>query len=138
MYNWYAVNTGILCPTGWHVPTDDEWKTLEMYLGMLLAVANGEGWRGTDEGGKLKEVGTNHWNSPNTGARNSSGFTGLPSGSRNSSGIFANLGNYGYWWSTTEYGSTLPWIRMLSFGRSDVQRTYYPKEIGLSVRCLRD
>ena len=72
LYNWYAVNTGKLCPEGWHVPTDDEWTILTDYLGGKSVA-----------GGKLKETGTSHWLSPNTGATNETGFTGLPTGYRN-------------------------------------------------------
>ena len=81
LYNWYAVtDSRNIAPAGWHVPSDAEWKQLEMYLGMSQSEADATGWRGTDEGGKLKEVGTMHWNSPNTGATNESGFTALPGG----------------------------------------------------------
>lgn len=65
LYNWYAVDDSRnLAPEGWHVPTDEEWKELEMYLGMSQSEADDTGYRGTDEGGKLKEVGTTHWQSP--------------------------------------------------------------------------
>ena len=70
LYNWHTVDSGNFCPVGWHVPSDDEWKTLEMYLGMSQSDADGEGIRGTDEGGKLKETGNTHWESPNRGATN--------------------------------------------------------------------
>ena len=90
LYNWHAVTDNRkIAPVGWHVPTDDEWKELEMYLGMSQSDADDVGWRGTDEGGKLKETGTAHWISPNTGATNESGFTALPSGNRFYDGTFS-------------------------------------------------
>ncbi len=94
LYTWAAAMNGAassdanpsgvqgVCPDGWHLPSDAEWKELEMFLGMSQAEADDTGWRGTDEGGKLKEAGTTHWNSPNTGATNESGFTALPGGCR--------------------------------------------------------
>ncbi|MBK8503743.1 MAG: fibrobacter succinogenes major paralogous domain-containing protein [Saprospiraceae bacterium] len=95
LYNWYAVNDGRgLCPTGWHVPTDAEWTTLTGLLGGLSV-----------SGGPMKEAGTAHWNSPNTGATNSRGFTGLPGGLRIFNGTFSALGNVGYWWSSSESGA---------------------------------
>jgi uncharacterized protein (TIGR02145 family) len=86
LYNWHAVETGKLCPTGWHVPTDAEWTVLTNYLG--------------GDGGKLKEVGTVHWNN-STGATDEFGFTALPGGRRLDSGAFSFIGDYGYWWSAT-------------------------------------
>ena len=127
LYNWYAVNTGKLCPSGWHVPSDDEWTTLVNYLG--------------GDGGKLKETGTTHWQSPNTGATNSSGFTALPGGYRlSSTGFFTFLGLIGYWWSSTEYDGSSAWIRSLSWSNANVGRSYdnISKSYGFSVRCLRD
>jgi len=127
LYNWYAVNTGSLCPTGWHVPTDSEWTTLTTYLG-------GE----NVAGGKLKEIGTIHWKSPNTGATNEKGFTGLPGGYHHSNGTFVNIGDYGYWWSFTENDTGNAWYRNLSYGNGGVGRYYNLKRDGLSVRCLKD
>ncbi|GAG63281.1 unnamed protein product, partial [marine sediment metagenome] len=104
LYTWAAVMNGTsssdnnpsgvqgVCPDGWHLPSDTAWKELEMYLGMSQTDADNEGWRGTDEGGKLKETDTAHWDSPNTGATNSSGFTALPSGYRDNSAGYNNIG----------------------------------------------
>jgi len=76
LYNWYTVSDfRNIAPEGWHVPTDEEWKELEMALGISQEYADSTEWRGTNEGGKLKETGTTHWNSPNEGATNESGFT---------------------------------------------------------------
>lgn len=127
LYNWYAVNTGKLCPTGWHVPTDAEWTTLTTYLGGLSVA-----------GGKLKETGTTHWSSPNTGATNEAGFTALPGGSRTGNGPFNWIGSYGYWWSASESSATNATDRSMLFSASYVDFHYFNKRLGLSVRCVRD
>ena len=128
LYNWYAVNTGKLCPSGWHVPSDAEWTTLVNYLG------------GEDvAGGKLKETGTTHWQSPNNGATNSSGFTALPGGYRlSSTGGFAFLSILGYWWSSTDAGGSDAWSRSLQYANAKAPRSSQNKSYGFSVRCLRD
>jgi uncharacterized protein (TIGR02145 family) len=129
LYNWYAVHDSRnLCPTGWHVPSDLEWTTLTDYLG-------GENFAG----GKLKEIDTNHWFSPNTGATNLSGFTALPAGYRNSYGLFYVFGEIGYWWSTTE--STYlnsAYYRSLFYNDSIIHKSYFVKNCGYSVRCIKD
>jgi uncharacterized protein (TIGR02145 family) len=136
LYNWPAAMQA--CPTGWHLPSDDEWKELEMFLGMSQEQADEWGWRGTDEGGKLKETGITHWNNPNYEATNESGFTALPGGCRSYDGYFYNLGNYGYWWSATEYDSNHAWLRLLYYNNSSVYSNYSLKDSGYSVRCVRD
>ncbi|MEI6138141.1 MAG: fibrobacter succinogenes major paralogous domain-containing protein [Mariniphaga sp.] len=127
IYNWYAVvDDRNIAPFGWHVPTNAEWITLTDYLGGV-----------SEAGGKLKEAGTAHWLSPNTGATNASGFTGLPGGYRNINGSFDWIGKYGFWWSYSEYLSKDAWSRSVYCSDSNVYRgfdNYY----GLSVRCLRD
>lgn len=140
LYNWYAVSsTNIITPEGWHVPTDEEWKELEMHLGMGQSEVDTIFWRGTDEGGKLKETGTTHWNNPNTGATDESGFTALPGGYRlNYNGAFTNIGNDGYWWSATWYSTVSAWYRTLSYGNSDIYRSSNHKKCGFSVRCIMD
>ena len=129
LYNWYAVNTGNLCPTGWHVPTDDEWTTLTTYLG------------GEAVAGKLKETGTTHWQAPNTGATNETGFTALPGGYRDYTGtyyIYINV--YGFWWSTTVYSGlpTNSWYRYMGNTDPFVERSNFNKRYGFSVRCLKN
>ncbi len=128
LYNWHTINTGKLCPTGWHVPTDVEWTTLTNYLeGEEVA------------GGKLKDTGTTHWNSPNTGATNESGFTAFPGGYRYHDGSFLNVGNHGYWWSATEGDSSGAWYRFLHHASADMGRnTSNFKKGGFSVRCVKD
>jgi uncharacterized protein (TIGR02145 family) len=127
LYNWYAVNTGKLCPAGWHVPSDAEWNTLVTYLGGDSVA-----------GGKLKEAGTAHWVTPNTGATNSSGFTALPAGSHYSNGSFYYNGKYGWWWSTTESSATKVWHMYVDYNTATISRTDAAKAIGFSVRCIKD
>lgn len=127
LYNWHAVNSGILCPTGWHVPSDNEWTTLTTYLG-------GE----TVAGIKQKEAGLANWSSPNTGSTNESGFTALPGGYRNYSGEFGNINRGGYWWSSTEKSSSDAYFRAVNYSYSNVDRSSSNKRSGLSVRCIQD
>ena len=128
LYNWYAVaDSRKIAPTGWHVPTDAEWTTLTTYLGGVSVA-----------GGKLKETGTSHWISPNTGATNSSGFTAFPGGSRYADGTSSFIGASGYWWSSSEGSSTNAWYRYMNPINSSVYRSNYNKYYGFSVRCLRD
>jgi uncharacterized protein (TIGR02145 family) len=115
-----------VCPAGWHLPSDAEWTELTDYLG------------GTGAGGKLKETGTTHWNSPNTGATNETGFTALPGGNRDGSGTFNSIGSNGYWWSATEFYGSNAWDRYMNYSSSSVGRGSPSKEVGFSVRCVRD
>ncbi len=127
LYNWYTVGTGNLCPVGWHVPSDADWTTLTTYLG-------GE----SVAGGKLKETGTIHWRSPNTGATNERDFTSLPGGFRAYDGVFGNIGLAGYWWSASENGNTEAFSRSMAYDISFVSRNWGLKTGGLSVRCIQD
>src|SRR5690554_3461161 len=139
LYNWTAAMDGEassttnpsgiqgVCPAGWHLPSDAEWTELTDYLG-------GE----SVAGGKLKETGTTHWASPNTGATNETGFTALPGGGRYYGGTFDYVGIYGYWWSATEYYASGAWLRGMYYHYSNVGRVDYVEEVGFSVRCLRD
>jgi len=136
LYNWYVVNTGKLCPTGWHVPTDAEWHTLVLYLDPNAI--NAAEIESLIAGGKLKETGTTHWSSPNTGADNSSGFTALPGGFRDYNSTFDYVGIYGDWWSSSEYDTYDAWYRGMINEHSNVGRFNYVKFVGFSVRCLRD
>ena len=132
LYNWYAVSKTTngnknVCPTGWHVPTDAEWTVLTDYLG------------GYDlAGGKMKEVGTTNWRSPNTEATNTSLFTGLPGGYRDYNGNYKVIGYGGSWWSSKESDTLNAWGRSLDYFHGDAYRSSSGKGNGLSVRCLRD
>jgi uncharacterized protein (TIGR02145 family) len=128
LYNWYTVNDGRnIAPEGWHVPSDGEWQIMADYLGGD-AVA----------GGKMKETGTTHWVSPNTGATNESGFTALPGGFRNMSGAFYVMTYSAYFWSSTEYTSGRAWYRSLIYDLAGLSRDYSSRTSGFSVRCVRD
>lgn len=128
LYNWYAVNDPRgLAPTGWHVPSNAEWTILGTCLGGD-AVA----------GGNMKETGTTHWTTPNTGATNSSGFTGLPGGRRNAIGVFSQVGSYGIWWSSTEFNTAFAVYRLLGYNDGNLIGSNNEKQIGFSVRCVKD
>ena len=127
MYNWYTVNTGKLCPDGWHVPADEEWTVLTDFLG-------GE----SIAGGKLKEASTEHWNSPNTDATNETGFTGLPGGYRSNGGQFYAIGSSGGWWSSSVKENMYVWMRRLHHDDGIVFRGAPNKNFGYSVRCIMD
>lgn len=129
LYNWPAAI--LACPEEWHLPADGEWTILTDYLG------------GTGiAGGKLKSTRTApeahpRWDSPNSGASNSSGFSGLPGGYRLTAGTFLNLGVYAYFWSSTENLSANAWYRLLYFNNAETYRLSYAKGIGLPVRCVK-
>jgi uncharacterized protein (TIGR02145 family) len=128
LYNWFTVNTGKLCPTGWHVPTDADWTALTTFLG-------GE----SVAGGKLKANGPSLWFSPNAGATNETGFTALPGGYRNYDGrFFGSFGSYGNWWTFTEETTYFAWYREMGYDYSNVARDFNTKQYGFSVRCLRN
>ena len=127
LYNWYAVETGKLCPTGWHVPTDAEWTVLTDYL-----TANGHSGA---EGTTLKS--TSGWNYDGNGT-DDYGFLGLPGGGRYDDGYFYDVGNYGSWWSSSQYSTGNAWSRNLGDDYDYVSRGPNYKFYGFSVRCLRD
>ncbi len=131
-----------ICPDGWHLPSDAEWKQLEMFLGMTESQANGTVWRGTNEGSKLAGN-ANLWydgvlvNNTEFGL---SGFTALPGGHRSYyDGSSTNAGSYGMWWSSLESSSCSAYSRHLSYYNANVYRDINSaKSDGFSVRCLRD
>ncbi len=128
LYNWYATtDSRNIAPAGWHVPSDTEWQTLVNYLG-----------GGGVAGGKMKETGTAHWLSPNTGATNESGFTGIGSGVRLGNGSYGYGQTYAYYWSTNEDGSLYGWDRALRNSTTIAYRGTNGKEYGFSVRCVSD
>ncbi|MDR0982290.1 MAG: SUMF1/EgtB/PvdO family nonheme iron enzyme, partial [Culturomica sp.] len=127
-----------ICPDGWHIPSDGEFKTLEMYLGMTQVQADANEWRGTDQGRQLKST-SSLWASG--AGTNSSGWSGLPGGYRSySGGTFDYVGAYGHWWSSSEYTTTFgaAWIRHLSTGGATVLRVSGTNSYGYSVRCLKN
>ena len=135
LYNWYTVDDERgLCPSGWHVPTDWEWMTMEMALGMSEAEANEVGWRGTGQGTHMKTAYA--WDSGGNGT-NSSGFSGLPGGMRWHDGSFDGRGEGGGWWSSSSVAS-YAWRRVLTDFSGNVHRDYMNGRLGSSVRCIKD
>jgi uncharacterized protein (TIGR02145 family) len=159
LYNWPAAMGGSTsssanpsgvqgaCPSGWHLPSDAEWEQLENYL-----IANGYNYDGTTSGNKIaiSLASATGWNSStDTGAignndtaydayRNKSGFSALPGGYRNGFETFTNIGDYGYWWSSTQFDTSHAWFRELRSNDSLVSRYNNNMENGFSVRCVRD
>jgi uncharacterized protein (TIGR02145 family) len=146
LYTWYAVaDTRNVCPTGWHVPSDDEWTTMRDYL-----IANGYNFDGTTSGNNIAKslASTTNWNSSAvSGAvgntdypayRNKTGFTALPGGDRGASGPFYSVGNVGYWWSGKELETTSAWYHYMNSTTKGVNRNTLSKKYGFSVRCVRD
>lgn len=129
LYNFYAVNDyRNLCPTGWHVPSHDEYSTLADNLGGPSIA-----------GGKLKETGTVHWQTPNEGATNETGFTALPGGARWGNGIFENIGKNGFWWTSTEAVDNAGYNHSMIYSGSYIGfSSSYKKTNGFSVRCIKD
>ena len=123
LYNWFAVNdTRGLAPKGYHIPTDAEWTILTDNLG-------------EEAGTKMKS--TSGWDNNGNGT-NTSGFAGLPGGFRNNNGYFYTIGANGYWWSSSEDDTYDAWYRDLANSNGDVSRDTNGKQVGFSVRCLRD
>ncbi len=152
LYKWFTLNAASnggknICPSGWHVPTHNEWTTMERAICSSASCITDfpinlttTGLRGTDEGGKLKETGITHWLSLNTGATNSTGFTALPGGYRLTSGSYSGMQTYGYWWTSTVDNSFYynAWIRDLYYDFTTIERIAFRKDCGLSVRCICD
>ena len=149
LYTWAAAMNGAsgsaenpsgvqgVCPTGWHLPSDNEWKQLEIFIGMNETEAGNVGYRGTDEGGKLKEAGYTNWNEPNTSATNKSGFTALGAGHRTNTNNYTNMKTGANFWSATNSGDQ-SWTRLLLSSTAQIYRWQYLNNFGLSVRCVKD
>jgi len=152
LYTWASATNGIMstdanprgvqgvCPTGWHLPSDAEWKELEMYVGLSQSEADGINNRGTIEAMKMKEAGDYHW-AGHTYSSNSSGFTALPGGTRNSDGSSNGLHKLGSFWTSTDSETEAPgsaWSRFLFYENGGIYRYYIAKDRGLSVRCVKD
>jgi uncharacterized protein (TIGR02145 family) len=139
IYNWYAVNTGNLCPTGWHVPSDLEYQTLELFLGMAPGTNPGEvgAWedRGTDQGTQMKN--TTGWASGQNGT-NTSGFSALPGGYRfGVDGTFQALNQQSYWWASDQVDAATAFYRRLDGPLTTVYRMGVLKSAGKYVRCIK-
>ena len=128
LYNWHAVNTGKLCPAGWHVPTDEEWTELTDFLGGAEIA-----------GDKLKELGGVAWGNPFSGATNETGFTALPGGFRlHTTGGFGGLETTGYWWSSTAASQNSGHMRYMDYVSKNVYADGANKGAGFCVRCVKD
>lgn len=129
LYNWYAVNTGKLCPAGWHVPSDAEWTTFIDFL-------DGRDYAG----GKMKEMGTLHWVAPNTEASDTYGFKALPAGDRSAEIAFGfwGIGEYAAWWSSTGKDATHSYFLEAYYNSETVYKTYTNNRFGFSVRCIKN
>jgi uncharacterized protein (TIGR02145 family) len=137
LYNWYAVETGKLCPVGWHVAYDGDWSQMILSLDPNAILNDHDNLESQIAGGKLKEAGTIHWLSPNMGATNETGFTALPGGARHGDGTFYGIGSRGFWWisgSSSELGS----YQYMYYAHSGLERYSMYKNYGCSVRCLKD
>jgi uncharacterized protein (TIGR02145 family) len=134
LYQWneamqYSTSAGVqgICLTGWHLPTDVEWTILIDFLGSEVVA-----------GGKMKEAGTVHWAPPNSGATNSSGFTALPGGSRDVSGVFLDLTFTSNLWSSSQFDVSMARVIIHDDSGAEVGRMNFQKASGGSVRCLKD
>lgn len=130
LYNWYAVSdTRNIAPVGWHVPTNEDWETLTNYLGGIKVA-----------GGKLKEIGTSNWKSPNIGATNETGFNAIPNDIRNEKGIFELDGTSGFWWSKTSFNANSlgAYYRVMNTTHSRLHLSVLDKHYGFSIRCVKD
>jgi uncharacterized protein (TIGR02145 family) len=134
LYNWDAVNKGKLCPIGWRVPTDDDWKTLEMTVGMTQEQANQNGWRGTDQGKKLKSE--DGWSIGK--GLNSVGFNVIPAGWRTDTEEFHHMGDHAYFWTATDGGGSEGICRYIWHIMDNVYRNPMEKKYGFSVRCVKE
>jgi uncharacterized protein (TIGR02145 family) len=139
LYNWYAVNDmRNISPKGWHVPTDDEFTNLYIYLGISKIEADSINLYGVKIGGKLKESGTSHWESPNTGATNESGFSALPGGYRLYDGSFDDIECASTFWTSSNYDTLTAWEIILLNNYSLIHRGHGPMQNGSSIRLVRD
>jgi uncharacterized protein (TIGR02145 family) len=150
-YNWFAVShMKSIAPLGWHVPTDQEWKQLENYLGMQSSETDKSGWRGTFEGNKLKIGGpyattieNQKWNNQLSidgfDFINESGFSALPNNCRLFNGSYGEpIGrSQGFWWTTTEIANDA-WFRNLDYKKTNILRSHVLKNYGFAVRCIKD
>lgn len=164
LYNWYAViDSRGLAPVGYHIPSDAEWSKLESLLGSDAGtkIKSKNGWNSYTTGGSKTCPSCVNWNAEYRGkvpchtckdtrsvpapkitnsgnGTNTCGFLGLPGGKRSDDGTFDRVGEYGYWWSSTEGSSDYAMERLLYYRSGDVYRLGFIKEVGFSVRCLRN
>lgn len=126
-----------VCPNGWHLPTDEEWKELELFLGMDNNELDHELIRGTNEGNLLKMPGDRYWNNGNDNATNEVGFSSYPAGNVSTEGVHQNLGDAAFYWtSTNENGES--WTRYLRGNLAGIGRKKLDTSISCSIRCVKD
>ena len=124
-----------ICPEGWHLPSDAEWKQLEIWLGLNMYQANGDGYRGSDQGNLLKSI----YGWTNGNGTNSTGFSAIGGGNRgHNARVFGNLRYYGYWWSSMGYLDGMSFCRSLGTSEKNIFRGSIESDNGLSVRCVKD
>jgi uncharacterized protein (TIGR02145 family) len=145
LYNWYAINSNKLCPSGWHLPSIDEWNTLVNYL-----ISNGYNYDGSTAGNKIAKAmaSLSNWNfvsgiglpgnNDYTEYRNKSGYNGQPAGYRDETGVFSNLGMYSRWWSSTEFSNADAYYFYIFNMNYYTSMNYKSKKIGASVRCIKN
>ena len=142
-YNWYVINdVKKIAPEGWHIPNDDEWKTLEKELGMSQTEADKTGWRGTEESKKLIPIPPNNgWPTASIiylSGTNESGFTALPGGCRLFDGSIGEVQFTGYWWSSDMKDATDAYYRAIASSHLSIFRYYADKRYGMCIRCVKD
>ena len=143
LYNWYSVNSlDLIAPTGWHIPSDEEWKDLERNLGMSLSESEKQSWRGSNEGEKLKIEGTTGWTFyDGVWATNESGFSAMAGSCRLFNGLWGSPGLFatGFWWTSSETNDNKEvWYRYLDYKSKGVFRSHCSKNYGFSIRCVKD
>jgi uncharacterized protein (TIGR02145 family) len=140
-YNWFAINDlKKLAPEGWHIPNDDEWKILEMAIGMAQKEVEKTSWRGTNECEKLLQLPPqNGWPEKSVPyGNNESGFAALPGGCRLFNGSRGEVSFAAYWWSSTQKGTSEAWYRSIHYDHKTIFRYYADKNYGLTIRCVKD
>lgn len=141
LYNWYTVDRGGLCPDGWHVASDADWSELISYIDPEAGLSQIDETLYLESevaGGLLKEEGTSHWKTPNTGATNEFGFNALPAGYRYENGTFYLGGAYGSWWSSDQSNENLGIVRFIDYNTTKEFRSFDSKKDGFAVRCVKD
>ncbi len=140
LYNWHVgYDSRNACPTGWHVPSEEDWQTLEIYLGISPEEVGDYGSRGSwDAGGKLKEVGTTHWKEPNVFATDQYGFKALPAGQRAVWGLDMFITELSSWWSSTFVDSHTFYMREINYESGEINRVNRERMTGGSIRCVKD
>jgi len=136
LYDFAGATTA--CPSGWHLPSDLEWRQLEVFLGMDGTTSLEQWYRGLNEGGMLKETGTVYWEAPNAGATNITGFNARPGGYRTPGGVYGGVNTHAGFWTATGNTGGLAMYRTLHKDKAQIGRDWYEKGYGFSVRCIKN